>query len=176
VSEGLAESPQCSVGEELPEVVLNCPPPWAEFLSNDDIVLTGSRIPEAVQPGYAYVAEVLLRVSGPLLGRWEARIQGFDQAGELRYTWLHPIADGVSCPTRWQAGQMILDRTIVRPPRNVEEGTYDLFFCLVDRDSNRTICPLGSSRRVVNGQMYLGSINVTSAAPKELAGMDFFPS
>ena len=165
----------CSAGE-FPEVVLDSPPPWADFVSNEDIVFLGSRIPEAVAPGFAYVAEILLRVSGPLIGRWEGSIEAFGATGELRYHWVHPLADGATCPTRWQAGQLILDRTIVRPPRDLGEGVYELFFHLVDRDSERTICPLASSRRVVDHRIYLGSIKVTANASKEVAGMDFFRS
>ena len=148
------------------DLVLENAPVWADCQLNEDIVLLGCRIPPKVQSGRAFSAEVLLRVAGPLRGRWEGRLTVCSSSDNVAYTWTHPIADGVCPPNEWKPGALILNRTWVRPPQSIPEGTYSLRFDFVERDTGKTFCPLTKGRAIRSDQVVLSSIEVTSNAPE----------
>ena len=146
-------------------------PGYVDFVDNSEVVLMGSQIPGQVRPGRAFIVEILLRVAGPLMGRWEGRISAYSQNKQRIFRWTHPISDGDVCPRSWKPGQLIVDNTCVRPPRECSAGLYELYFELVDKGSRRTICPL-SNRRKYDNAVFIGQILATPSAAGGVAGLE----
>lgn len=127
---------------------------------------------EAVRPRRAFVAEVVLEVSGPLEGRWEGIVAGRKRDGKDTFSWLHPVADGAWDPHLWEPGQIVVDRTLVRP-RRVPTGTYDLSYRFVNvlegRKPLRRLTPSADGSAT---DVPMGSIEIRSKGiPKGPAGI-----
>ena len=119
-------------------IVLDAPPDWCEgepVDAGNGVRILCARTSQAVRPKRAFVADVVLEVSGPLTGRWEGVIRGRRRDGTEGFMWMHPIADGAWIPDKWEARQIVVDRTLVRPDK-VPPGTYDLTWALVDVDNH----------------------------------------
>lgn len=147
-------------------VVLDRLPDWAADFDrvklDNGIEIVGARNSQAVWPRRAFTAEIALEVPGPLKGsRYEARIRGVQRDGEGKFDWGHPIADGAWVPQIWRPGQIVVDRTLVRPAR-VEEGVYDLYWRFEDLGRRRSAKPVDRSRGDEDGFVKIGEILITS--------------
>ena len=138
------------------DVVLDSPPEWCTGEPVDaghGVRILCARSSEAARVRRAFVSEVVLQVDGPLHGEWEAVLRGRQRDGTEAFAWLHPVADGAWIPEHWEPGQIVVDRTLVRPGK-VAQGTYDLTWSLVDEaadrsEAHRLAGPLGESERAV---------------------------
>jgi hypothetical protein len=71
----------------------------------------------------------------------------------------------------WKPGQLIIDRTLVRPPVDLKPGVYELRWELFDRDSQERRSLLSAAVGVEDTEIRVGSIEVTDSAPRGVAGL-----
>jgi hypothetical protein len=159
------------------DVVLEEPPAWARGFDpvnlERGVKLIGARTPDAVWPRTAFTADVALAVSGPLDGRWIPSIKGVRPGATEQFIWQHPFADGGWLPNLWEKGQIVVDRTLVRPPR-LPEATYELYWRLENRTDNSVLRPLGSQAVDTDGYVHIGQIIVTTKGiPRGPAGLSW---
>ncbi len=146
-------------------VVFDTPPGWTEGFDSipldNGVTIIGARNPEAVWPRRAFTAEIALKVPGPLeKARWEASIRGVQRDGEETFVWRHPIADGGWLPYIWEPGQIVVDRTLVRP-KTVPEGTYDLYWRFENLSKRTHAAPVNKAQGDSEGFVHIGEILIT---------------
>jgi poly-gamma-glutamate capsule biosynthesis protein CapA/YwtB (metallophosphatase superfamily) len=145
-------------------VVFEEPPVWTRGFDpvklKYGVEVIGAQTAEAVRPGRAFTSDVALAVSGPLDGRWIASIKGVERSGDEQFTWEHPFADGGWLPNLWEKDQIVVDQTLVRPPR-MPEGTYDLYWRLENRTDKSVLHVLESENSGTDGYVHIGQIIVT---------------
>ncbi|MBF0439575.1 MAG: CapA family protein [Magnetococcales bacterium] len=127
------------------------------------ITFLGARYAEAVFTGRGFLAELFFQVEGPLTSRWEGIIVGKLQNGEDTFEYIHPIGEGLYPCQEWKAGEIIMDRTIVRPINGLSSGVYDLYWGLVNRDDNNIEC--------CANKIHFGSIVFSQDVPRGVAGI-----
>ncbi|MDJ0764737.1 MAG: CapA family protein [Myxococcota bacterium] len=145
-------------------VVRNEPPEWTSTFQpvalERGITVLGARNARAVWPRRAFVAEVALRVPGPMNdGRWEASIKGVKRGGDESFVWRHPIADATWLPHKWKKDQIVIDSTLVRPPR-LSEGIYDLFYRFENLSKKTVLQPINATADA-DGYIPIGKIRIT---------------
>lgn len=138
---------------------------------NPQIEVLGARIGSPVRPGRGFLCEVFIRVARPPQGRWEARLTGRNEKGDS-FVYTHPIADGIWPPSRWRNEDLIGDRIVVRPPTNLPEGIYRLFWQLLDQETGKTMPATQSQPRLVDGAVEIGQVVVSPKAPGGVAGIN----
>lgn len=159
-----------------PQQVLTEPPEWCTGFEpvqlEHGVEVLCWRHAEAVRPRRGFVAEVVLRPTQPLTGRWEGITVGVHQKTGYFFEHLHPIADGAWIPDKWEEGQIVVDRTLVRPPE-LEVGTYDLAFRLVDvLDHKKPARIVGAPEGANPTDVPMGELRVLkSTIPKGPAGV-----
>jgi poly-gamma-glutamate capsule biosynthesis protein CapA/YwtB (metallophosphatase superfamily) len=159
------------------DVVLEEPPAWTRGFDpvklERGVEVIDARTPDAVWPRTAFTADVAMVVSGPLDGRWIPSIKGVGPAGAEQFIWEHPFADGGWLPDLWEKGQIVVDRTLVRPPR-LPEATYDLYWRLQNRTDNSILRALESHAAGAYGYVHVGRIIVTTKGiPRGPAGLSW---
>jgi len=145
-------------------IVLEAPPDWAvdfaDVALDNGVVVLGARSSDAVRPKLAFMAEVAMKVTGPLEGGgWIAVVKGALRGGEESFTWSHPIADGGWVPAVWEKGQIVVDRTLVRSALK-EEGMYDLFWRLENPAAKERTRPVDAKQGDGDGFVRIGEIEV----------------
>lgn len=143
-------------------VVLNEPPAWCSNFQpvalQRNVMILGARIAEAARPGSAFTAEVALAAPGPLKdGVWAASIKGVNRKTGEFFIWRHPVADGGWLPPLWKKGQIVLDRTLVRPPE-LSEGHYELLFRMEEVQSQKVLLPKDPASGDAEGYVPVGHI------------------
>lgn len=157
-------------------VVYDQPPNWTKgFVAvelNNGIKIIGARNAEAVYPRRAFFADVALKVpKGITNGRWEANIKGVQRDGDGQFFWRHPIADGAWIPHLWRKGEIVVDHTLVRPPK-VEKGTWDLFWRFEQVKSGEIAHPKNPADGDTDGFVRIGRIKITrNGIPEGPAGV-----
>ena len=146
-------------------VVFDAPPEWTKGFDaiplNNGVTIIGARNSEAVWPRRAFTAEIALKVPGPLKkDHWEASIKGVQRGGEETFVWRHPIADGGWLPYIWESGQIVVDRTLVRP-KTVGEGTYDLYWRFENLSKRTHAAPINKTQGDTEGFVRIGEILIT---------------
>lgn len=157
-------------------VVLKEPPAWthrwlpAEF--DVGLWVLGADIPNAVRHGFAFMATIALRVSGPIEGNWCGIVEGRRRGGPDRFEWVHPIADGVVVPAEWRAGDIILDETCVRCGRKVAPGVFDLYWGFYELDEKQRSKVITRVPGSLAAFAPIGSIEIrTTGVPEGPAGI-----
>ncbi len=166
-----------SFREKKTNVVFDEAPEWTAGFDpielTHGVTVTGAKTAEAVRPRCAFIAEVALRVSGPLDGRWVAAIKGVGRTGKDTFVWDHPVADGGWLANLWQKDQIVVDRTLVRPPR-MPEGLYELYWRLVNRDDGSVLRALDTESTDEDGYVRIGEILITTEGiPDGPAGLSW---
>jgi len=166
-------------------VVYGAIPDWVN--RDQSIALThgveflGARTVEAAHRDGGFIAEIVLKVSGPLNG-WSAVINGVERSGNDQFTWYYPVANGNWPPESWRENDIGADLILVRPPR-LKGGTYDLYWRLVNPATGEATSPVDADEVRANGFIPIGEIWMGSLGiPREAAGvswsgdLDFFQS
>ena len=158
--------------DSVPE---SCRWPAPVMLSNGAQVL-GASVASPVQAGRGFMCEVFLRAGKPIAGRWEARLTAWKTGdehtgGEEVFEYTHPVAEGFWPQSRWNEDEIICDRIVVRPPKEILDGCYKLGWQLVDRDNELAAIVTSGDTRVINGEAHIGEITVDSSAPTGVAGV-----
>ena len=162
--------------ERKTNVVFDLRPDWTSgfkpVLLQRHVVVLGARHSEAVRPERGFTAEVALLVPGPLKdGIWAASIKGMNRETGESFIWQHPIADGGWMPPLWKSGQIVVDRTFVRPP-SLAEGNYDLFFRLEDISRQVSLRPKDPASGDPEGYVRIGEIMIkTEGIPDGPSGV-----
>lgn len=156
-------------------VPVGCRWPTLVTLSNG-VQILGASVASPVRAGRGFLCEVFIRAGKPITGRWEARVTawktGDENTGDEEvFEYTHPIAEGIWPQSRWKECEIICDRIVVRPPKEIIEGCYKLSWQLVDRDNELAVIVSSGDTRIVNGEVYIGEITVDSAAPAGVAGV-----
>ncbi len=159
--------------ERRPGVVLDVPPTWTDgFVPvrlTKGVTVLGARIPEATAPGTGFLVEVALSAGGPLRHGWHGIIVARRERDGAEITLRHPIADGAWTPDRWQSGQVVIDRTLARPPRFLRQGTWKLFWGMENHRSRKR---LRLTARAGESLVPIGEIEVYwLAAPYRPSGL-----
>jgi poly-gamma-glutamate capsule biosynthesis protein CapA/YwtB (metallophosphatase superfamily) len=157
------------------DVVLERLPSWAAGFEprelSHGITVLGARNAQAARPRAAFTAEVLVRVGGPLEGNWRAMIAGVRRGGDRSFVDYHPFAGGAWPVPRWEAGQLLVDRTLVRPPR-MPAGIYDLFWGMERVGTDERTGPLQTRARHHRQMVPFGVYQVLKhGIPSTPAGM-----
>ena len=158
-------------------VVFDEPPVWTRSFEpvtlERGVQVIGAHTPQAVRPRTAFTADVALAVSGPLGGPWIASTKGARRGSADQFTWQHPFADGGWLPHLWEKNQIVVDRTLVRPPR-LPEGVYDLYWRLENQADKSVLHVLKSGGSDTDGYVHIGEITVTTnSIPKGPAGLSW---
>jgi poly-gamma-glutamate capsule biosynthesis protein CapA/YwtB (metallophosphatase superfamily) len=125
------------------------------------ITVIDAKLPGTVKPRYGFKAEVLLKVSKPLKGRWTGCIKARKSDNTDGFVWRYPFSDGGWLPCLWGEGQVVSDRTFVRPPL-ITEGVYELYWRLENSDAQTCLIPLDKEYQNDEGFIPIGKISVTS--------------
>jgi len=146
---------------------------WATpVVVNSALEILGARFATPVQPGRGFVCEVYFRAAPPPMpSRVEARLTALAPGGIPAFVYTHPVAEGIHPPSRWNRNEVICDRVLVRPGKELDEGDYDLYWQLVDLDKRVSIQVEGAHERLLDGKIFLGKLTVSQAAPKGVAGI-----
>lgn len=137
-----------------------------------DTQILGARIDGPVRPGRGFLCEIYFRTEKPAQGRWEARILAHMSnntntlSNEAVFEYIHPVAEGIWPQSRWKKDDIICDRIVIRPPKEVPEGNYTLSWQLIDRDN---VAPL--STLATNEAVAIGEISIISSAPAGVGGI-----
>ncbi len=147
-------------------IVLDRPPEWCAS-DPSEVIEPGVRVlcartAEAVRVRAGFVTDVVVEVvSPPPEGRWEAEVRGTRRGGKERFSWVHPFADGAWIPEKWEVGQILVERSLARPPK-LEPGTWDLTWRMVN---------FAARGKPVSTEIPIGTIEVLkSGVPKGPAG------
>ncbi|NOZ86423.1 MAG: CapA family protein [Deltaproteobacteria bacterium] len=148
------------------DVVPRSPLPWIKGKTPVDIghgiTVLGWTGSEAARPGRAFVHQVAIKVSMPIGGGWFSRLEGKQRNGKGAFHLWYPFADGAYLPNLWKPGQVVVDRTLARPPV-LPPGLYDLYWGLQGSGSARipdrrmypstpgNLLPVGSMRIMARG-------------------------
>lgn len=139
---------------------------------NGNLEILGARFASPVRPGRGFVCEVYFRAAAPAMpSRVEARIVGVSADGAEAFAYTHPVADGIHPPARWRRDEIVCDRVVVRPVEVVAEGTYRLWWSLIDLEGGDAMPIESTHERLLNGQIYIGDLVVSGAAPNGVAGV-----
>jgi hypothetical protein len=145
------------------EAILESRPEWAKGYEpielEGGIEVLGARNSEAARPRSAFRADVVIRVGGPLKGSWRAITLGKRRDGDEYFLHRHPFADGAWPVTLWKEGQLLVDRTLVRP-EPVPPGVYDLYWGMENISTRERIKPTDPRIRVHEGLVPVGMIQV----------------
>jgi UDP-N-acetylmuramyl pentapeptide synthase/poly-gamma-glutamate capsule biosynthesis protein CapA/YwtB (metallophosphatase superfamily) len=156
-----------------PEAPADCAWP-SPVKVNADLEVLGARFAPQVRPGRGFLCEVFFCSARPPVGRWEARLTGISDSGETSFTYTHPVADGIWPAECWRRDEVIGDRVVVRPPGQLPEGIYRLYWHLIDLESGTSmIIDEHTDPRLIDGKIYLGKIKVSERAPAGVAGVAF---
>lgn len=147
-------------------VVHDKPPPWTAGFKpvalENGVTILGENTVDAVWPRRAFVAEVSLKVPGPLKDKpWRATLKGVAREGKGRFVVSHPLADGAWTPYIWEPGEIGSDRTVVRPPR-MPEGVYDLYWRMEHLEQRQVVKPVHPADGDRDGYVRVGEILITS--------------
>ncbi|MBS4096084.1 MAG: CapA family protein [Sulfuricella sp.] len=156
-----------------PKVPGTCEWP-TEVKVNAELDVLGARFASQVRPRRGFLCEVLFRSARPSVGRWEARLTGIAEKGETSFTYTHPVAEGIWPTEYWRRDDVIGDRVVVRPPSQLPEGFYRLYWHLIDLESGAPMSvEARDDSRLAAGMVFLGKIEVTEKAPAGVAGVAF---
>ncbi|NDY95486.1 CapA family protein [Wenzhouxiangella limi] len=136
-----------------------------EVVVNEWLTVIGARWGQCVRPDYGFLCETFFRVKRPLTGRWEAKITGEDQRGENKFSYTHPVGEGVIDPTSWSNQKVLGDRVVVRPPNGLPQGQYSIYWHLFERDASRRMPSNRRHKRLVGKRVYLGKLMISDDAP-----------
>ncbi len=147
-------------------VVYDGPPVWTAGFKpvalENGVTIIGENTVDAVWPRRAFMAEVALKVPGPVKDKpWRGSLKGVARVGGGQFVWSHPIADGAWTPYIWKAGEIGGDRTVVRPPR-MPEGIYDLYWRMEHPAKRLVVKPVNSADGDKEGYVRVGEILITS--------------
>jgi poly-gamma-glutamate capsule biosynthesis protein CapA/YwtB (metallophosphatase superfamily) len=157
-------------------VVFDEPPEWTAGFDpvelEGGVVVLGARNSEAAWPTRGFSAEIALKVPGPFSGgRWEGTVLGEQRDGDGRFVYNHPIADGGWVPEIWEAGQIVVDHTLVRPTE-APEGIYDLYWRFENRMRRKVAKPVDRGKGRADGFVRIGEFVVTTEGiPSGAAGV-----
>ena len=140
---------------------------------HEGLHLLGTRIAHKVRPGYGFLCEVFFRAAKPVAGRWEARITAWDEKSQKQFEYTNPVADGAWPQNHWRMEDIVGDRIIVRPPKNLPEGIYLLTWCLVDRQTGSAMPINSSCNKLFEGAIVIGELHIDNLAPPGPAGIPF---
>jgi len=146
-------------------IVYDAAPEWTTgqqpIKLSHGVEIIGSRVVEAVHRDGGFYAEVVLQVSRPLPG-WYAEIKGVERHGRDEFIWQHPVANGDWPPESWQNNQIGADLIMVRPPQ-LQGGTYDLYWRLVNPAVGETTTAAETDKGLIDGFIPIGEIWAGSA-------------
>lgn len=125
------------------------------------ITMIDAKLPSAVKPRHGFKAEVILKVSKPLKGPWKGCIKARKSDNTDGFIWRYPFSDGGWLPCLWEEGQIVIDRTLVRPPL-VTEGVYELYWRLENSEAQTYLKPIDKEYQNDEGLIPIGKILVTS--------------
>lgn len=151
----------------VPGSALFTEPVWV----NEWLQVLGARAARQVHPGYGFVCEVFLLPDAPPPGRWEARLTGW-MHGEQKFSYTHPVAEGVAPVARWNGNRIFGDRMVVRPPADLQEGVYQLYWHLFEREEKRRMLCTGKHERLRQKMVFIGELRVDAASPRKVAMTD----
>jgi poly-gamma-glutamate capsule biosynthesis protein CapA/YwtB (metallophosphatase superfamily) len=123
------------------------------------------KMPTTVKPRHGFKAEVLLKVSKPLKGHWTGCIKARKSDNTDGFIWRYPFSDGAWLPCLWEEGQIVIDRTLVRPPL-VTEGVYELYWRLENSKDQTYLKPIDKEHQYDEGFIPIGKTLVTSRKGK----------
>lgn len=139
---------------------------------NRNLDVLGARFASPIRTGRGFVCEVYFRAASPVRpGRVEARIVGLNNVGQIAFEYIHPVAEGVHPPARWNRHEIICDRVFVRPGTNLANGVYDVYWHLRDLESGVDMPVESAQERVVAGKVFVGKLTVSQDAPPGVAGI-----
>ena len=134
----------------------------------------GYRHPQTVACGYAFVFEIRFRCLEEQAARWRASLS-FVQSNNLKKQVRYPVADGTWHSKFAGRAKWIADRTLVRTPVELAEGTYKLYWNLWTRNDEEELVywherhPGGNEIKFGIGA---GEISISSAHKNGVAGVD----
>lgn len=147
-------------------VVFDEPPyPDKDFVPvqmDSGITIIGTKLPTTVKPRHGFKAEVILKVSKPLQGRWTGCIKAIKLDNADGFIWRYPFSDGGWLPNLWEQGQIVVDKTLVRPPV-VTDGEYELYWRLQNSRDQTYIKSIDQDHQHSEGFIQIGKILVVSA-------------
>lgn len=142
-----------------------------EILLNDRIRYIGCQFPDTVKPGYAFVVRLYFSVLATLAGHWELMITGtHTENSEIQFEYPHPFAEGALPVALWKQGDNLCDECVVRPPKNLAPGSYQLAWKFFNRNSTEELTALDEHGQIIT-DFVMGTIHITEAAPKAVAGL-----
>lgn len=137
----------------------------------DGLTVFGARVPSEVRAGWAFAVEVLFQLTDSAGKDWRASIQGVNRETGQSFRYRHPIAEGLWVPGPAPDMRVVSDRIVVRPPRDLPPGRYDLFWNLVDRGTGRRRHLSGDHPRNQNKWLSIGTIDCSATARPGVAGI-----
>lgn len=122
--------------------------------------------------GYGFLVEVAFRCEDAKGRHWQASLQFAHKEDKgTRFSYKHPVSEGLWLSAEWKGEQVIKDSVVVRPPQDLPAGDYRVRWTLVDALSRR-IWPAGSGKSPV-GWVELGTIRFSEDGPKGVSGVDW---
>lgn len=156
-----------------PEIPADCAWPMPVKV-NVNLEVMGVRYAAQVRPRRGFLCEVFFRSARPPVGRWEARLTGIAERGGANFTYTHPVAEGIWPAEHWRRDEVIGDRVVVRPPSQLPEGVYRLYWHLIDLESGASMpVEAHTDSRLTADMVYLGKIEISEKAPPGVAGVSF---
>lgn len=146
------------------------------LVANRDLHILGARYTTPIRAGRGFICEVYFRAAAPNhTQRIEARIAAFTPQGEEVFAYIHPVAEGIHPPARWQMTDIICDRISVRPVKVAPDGVYNLCWSLLDLESGQTLPMDASDSRIFKGQVVIGELTISAHAPSSVVGIAAAP-
>ncbi len=125
------------------------------------ITIIATRLPLTAKLRHGFKAEVVLKVSQPLKGHWRGCIKARKLDDTDGFIWRYPFSDGAWLPCLWEEGQIVIDKTLVRPPL-VTEGVYELYWRLENSEDQTYLRPVDEGDQHKEGFVRIGKILVTT--------------
>lgn len=145
---------------------------WSEsMLLDSGMEIVGARIASPVYPGFGFLCEVFFHADAPPPGRWEARIDAYDEQGKQAFFYNHPIAESAWPSQRWVKTDVIGDRVVVRVPRDLAAGRYTLYWTMLDRQSGAIMQPRRENAGAAASMIRIGEVEMMPSAPARVAGL-----
>ncbi|MBC8355421.1 MAG: CapA family protein [Planctomycetes bacterium] len=156
----IRDEPSGNVSDPLPKADAD----WGCSFENG-IMLSSVSSAEAVGHRSGFRLDVELTNTRPMDGNWVVEVLLRSRQGTLECRERHPFAQGTALPCQWEEKGATREICVVRPPRRMVPGCYDLFWGLYDSETSYHLKTIQGLDHFYVGPLYVfdGEIPATCA-------------
>lgn len=162
-----------------PNIILQSKPDWCRDFQpihfEKDITLFGFKTVEVFWTGASFYTESILQVADTLsTDNWEIHIQGKHRETNKVFNDYHPVSHGIYNPCKWKKGEYIADQAAIRPDTQLAEGIYDIYFGILNRDTNKYLKKVNQNNQQFNNLALVGSTRALAhGISRQASGIDW---